>query len=100
MRSRYAAYALGLTDYILATTHPDGPHFQEDRAAWTADVDSFCKHTRFRGLKIVHRETAADRAWVTFHATLEQAGRDASFTEKSLFLKSGGRWTYHSGEPG
>ena len=24
MRSRFAAYALGRTDYILATTHPDG----------------------------------------------------------------------------
>ena len=31
MRSRYAAYALGMTRYIMETTDPDGPLHEADR---------------------------------------------------------------------
>ena len=37
-----------------------------------------------------------DVGWVTFCATLMQAGRDVSFTEKSRFERVNGRWPYHS----
>ena len=34
MRSRFAAYALGLVDHIVATTDPKGPQWQRHAASW------------------------------------------------------------------
>ena len=102
MRSRYAAYALGDSAYIMATTHPDGPHFVADTAAWTAQLDAFSAATRFKGLRIlecVGGEADDAEGWVTFRAELTQGGQDASFTERSRFEKVDGRWAYRSGEP-
>lgn len=93
MRSRYAAYAAGDADYILTTTDPTGPHFQTNRDAWRAEVQSFCAQTRFEGLDVL--DSGDD--WVSFRATLTQDGRDASFSERSTFRCVDGRWLYHSG---
>jgi len=100
MRSRFAAYSTGRADYILATTHPDGPHFEPDTDAWIASVRSFSAGTRFRGLSILDAsDVVDDRATVTFRAVLEQGGHNASFTERSTFFRGAdGRWRYHSGE--
>ena len=100
MRSRYAAYACAAVDYVLGTTHPEGPHFERERSAWRASVAEFCAQTSFLGLAILSVEPGAEEGWVTFRATLEQGGRDASFTERSRFLRVGGRWLYHSGVAG
>lgn len=99
MRSRYAAYARGLIDYVLDTTDPQGPQWQPERGAWVEQVRRFARHTRFEGLRILAHEPGESEAFVTFAATLEQAGRDASFAERSRFVKRDGRWLYHSGEP-
>lgn len=95
MRSRYTAYATGEADYVLATTHPDGPQWRSDRDAWLADVRDFVGRTEFLGLRVTAREEVGERAWVTFRATLRQLGRDASFEERSEFRKGpDGRWAY------
>ncbi len=99
MRSRYAAYALGEVDYILATTDPTGPQFRADTVAWAADVRSFSAGTRFEGLEVLSAETQGDLGWVSFRARLNQAGRDASFGERSTFVREGARWLYRCGEP-
>ena len=39
-----------------------------------------------------------DEAYVTFNATIECNGADASFSEKSRFIKQDGVWLYESGE--
>ena len=89
MRSRYAAYALGLADYILQTTHPQNPQiFTRDQ------ILSFCRITTFVGLDILSFEDGENIAYVTFTAHLQQEGKDASFTEKSLFEKVEGKWLY------
>ena len=103
MRSRYAAYALGRTDYIVATTDPGGPQWQGepggDTAPWEADIRRFCETTRFVGLRILEApEPVGDEGTVSFRAELEQGGRDASFAERSRFTRADGRWRYHSGE--
>jgi len=99
MRSRFAAYALGRADYIVATTHPDNVQFQPDTDAWLASIASFSAGTRFLGLRILEASAVeGTRATVTFHATLQQGGVDASFTEQSTFLRgTDGRWRYRSG---
>lgn len=96
MRSRYAAYALGDADYIMATTHPGGPHHQTDADAWRGDVRAFCKATRFTGLEILEAHDDV----VVFRAGLKQRGEDASFVERSTFARDDGRWKYLEGEPG
>jgi len=94
MRSRYSAYTFGLSDYIIDTTHPDHPQFLKDRDVWKRDIDRFSKITTFEKLEILDSSDAT----VTFRAHLTQGGKDASFTEKSLFEKVNGRWLYKSGE--
>lgn len=90
MRSRYSAYALGKSDYIMRTTHTESPHRQQDLEAWRASLDAFSRQTRFVGLTIL----ATGENTVTFHATLSQDGRDASFTEHSVFRLEAGQWRY------
>lgn len=97
MRSRYCAYALGLTDYILATTDPSGPHFEADTAAWRESVANFSARTRFLGLTVESASEEGDAGRVRFVAALERDGQDASFGETSLFSRVAGRWLYRSG---
>ena len=96
MRSRYAAYALGQVDYVLKTTHPDGPH--HGRYGQREQVEAFCRDTSFDGLTVLESSEQGDRGYVSFRAALTQRGADASFGEKSLFFRVDGRWLYHSGE--
>ena len=86
MRSRYCAYALGLSNYIIDTTHPS-------QNVNKAEVDSFCQNTRFEGLNILESTDTT----VTFKAILSQMGRNISFIEKSQFTKENGKWFYVSG---
>lgn len=95
MRSRYAAYALGLVDYIVATTDPAGPQWVADATAWRTSILTFSRGTRFEALELL--SASADH--VVFRAGLRQGGRDASFVEDSRFTRVNGRWCYHSGVP-
>ena len=100
MRSRYCAYALGLTDYIQRTTDPSGPHHRHDTEAWTAELQAFSTGTRFTGLDILEApEPDGDEGTVTFHAGLCRDGRDVGFAERSRFYRVDGHWLYHDGTP-
>ena len=95
MRSRYAAYAKGMVDYVIATTDPSGPIYQSDIGKWRAELESFCASTRFEDLVILaESEIQEDEATVTFRAVLSQKGTDGSFEERSLFRRKQGRWFY------
>ena len=93
MRSRYSAYALDLSDYIIKTTHPDGSPYRSDRAAWKRDIESFSQNTHFARLQIL----ATKEDMVTFHATLFANNQDISYTEISVFRQDNGYWKYYSG---
>jgi len=97
MRSRYSAYALGLVDYIMDTTHPRSPIRNPNRVIWRSELLQFCKETKFCGLEIIEFIDGDDTATVTFIARLEQGGQDVTFKEKSSFSKEGGRWFYKNG---
>jgi len=99
MRSRYSAYSLALIDYIITTTHPGGPQYQPDRAAWRRQLAVFSEETAFEGLEVLAREPGLIQSWVSFRATLRRGSQDISFAERSLFAVHEGRWLYHSGEP-
>lgn len=95
MRSRYAAYALGKVGYIVQTTHADSPLRPQNEPVWRKELQRFCRETQFVGLQIVATDQLDKQtATVTFRAILLQGGRDASFTEQSLFERVRGRWVY------
>lgn len=97
MRSRYAAYALGLADYIITTTHPKNPARKASLPLWRRELLAFSRGTKFKGLSILEFSDGESEAFVSFTAYLEQAGKDASFSERSRFLKEKGKWLYESG---
>jgi SEC-C motif-containing protein len=99
MRSRFTAYAIGEPNYIMDTTHPDGDGYQHDRAAWRKQLRAYMKGTQFLALHVTGRELSDDdeTGFVTFHALLAQGGQNASFIERSRFVKQGGRWLYIDG---
>ncbi|MBD3799709.1 YchJ family metal-binding protein [Sulfuricurvum sp.] len=93
MRSRYSAYALGIIEYIIATTHPNNPDASIALSDWQKAIDHFAKSTYFQGLKITEFADGEEEAFVTFEATLS----DGIMREKSRFLKVEGKWLYESG---
>lgn len=97
MRARYSAFAQGLAAFVRETTAPGGDAFEADAAAWQRSIEAFSAQTRFVGLEVLAVSEAGPEGQVEFRATLDQGGHDASFTERSRFVRVGGRWRYHSG---
>ena len=102
MPARYTAYASGDIDFLIDTTHPDGPLFRGDRAAWRAELAEYCKATRFVDLTVHSHEPEdeAGDAFVTFTARLEHDGIVTELHERSRFRRDGSRWKYVDGEVG
>lgn len=98
MKSRYSAYCLGLADYIIKTTHPKHPEFNEKLWEWREDILYFSKGTEFIDLEILAFESQKTVAYVTFTASLQQQGKNFSYTEKSLFEKLEDFWLYKDAE--
>lgn len=97
MRSRYAAYALGNSDYIIETTDPGSPLWNDDRQLWASEISEFSRSCEFLGVDVSEETTDGDHAFVTFRARLTRGKRDASFGERSQFVRRDGRWLYHDG---
>ncbi len=89
MRSRYAAYVLGLGDYLLATWHastrPQAIAPEEPGLRWL-------------GLTVkTHGAIDDEHATVEFVARSKLAGRAQRLHEVSRFVREGGRWFYVDG---
>jgi SEC-C motif domain protein len=98
MRSRYAAFALGLGASLvrtLAAHHPDRAH---DEAALALTLSRAKDVQRFLGLTILEAHADGDRGEVQFHARIFERGADQSFTERSRFAREDGAWRYAGGE--
>lgn len=102
MRSRYCAFALNLSEYIIKTTHKDNPDFRSDILSWQRDISEFSINTDFRNLEILNfidgEIDGNVESFVTFKATLFQNKQDISFVEKSRFLKEDSVWFYVDGK--
>jgi SEC-C motif-containing protein len=94
MKSRYSAYAVGDSAYIVKTTHKNNTQYMEDTKAWRESIDLFCKETEFQGLEILEFIDGEEEAFVTFKAKLSSG----EMVEKSRFLKVNGMWLYENGE--
>jgi SEC-C motif-containing protein len=86
MRSRYSAYVLDLTDYLLDTWHP---------RTRPAAIDPTPSGLRWLGLEVRgHRIEDVDHATVEFVARSKLAGRADRLHEVSRFERVDGRWFY------
>jgi SEC-C motif-containing protein len=84
MRSRYAAYAVGDTDYVWRTWHPRTRPEEvapQDGLTWT-------------GLTVL--DASPDE--VEFTATYERDGTAGVLHERSRFELRRGRWVYVDGD--
>jgi SEC-C motif-containing protein len=90
MRSRYAAYVLGLADYVLATWAPE---------TRPAQIDADPPGLRWLGLDVKHSARQdADHATVEFVARSKLGGRAHRLHELSRFERRDGRWLYVDGD--
>lgn len=93
MRSRYAAFAVGDADYLLATWHP---------STRPADLD-LDDDVTWRRLDVVATSAGGplDRTGVVefvAHYRSDETRERASLHEISSFVREGGRWYYLDGE--
>jgi SEC-C motif domain protein len=90
MRSRYSAFALELTDYLLATWHP----------AHRPPALELTPGLTWLGLTIKSvRATGEDTAEVHFVARSRRGGGPAQrHEERSRFRREAGRWYYLEGD--
>lgn len=89
MRSRYSAFVLRLSDYLLASWHPD------TRPADLALEDS----PPWASLQILGSEDNGNRGKVHFRALYRTADGWGYLEEHSDFIRENDRWYYHSGDP-
>lgn len=90
MRSRYSAYALNLTDYLLATWHA---------STRPATLQANEPGLKWLGLEVRrHHSVDADHAAVEFVARSKLAGRAHRLHETSRFKREGGHWFYVDGD--
>ena len=92
MRSRYTAYVIGRSDYLLATWTP---------ATRPRSLDLEAEKVRWVGLEI-HRCTAGlaadNEGEVAFTASFIAAGVLCRLHENSRFTKVAGKWQYVDGD--
>lgn len=94
MRSRYSAYVLQLTDYLLATWHP---------STRPAEIGADPSGLKWLGLEVRrHAVQDADHATVEFVARSKLGGRAHRLHETSRFVRepadAEGRWFYVDGD--
>jgi SEC-C motif domain protein len=91
MRSRYTAFALADAEYLLRTWHPR-------TRPGSLDLDD----RRWEGLQIVDRVDGTPddlMGIVGFVARWSADGRHGSLSERSAFVRRGGRWVYLAPTP-
>ena len=93
MRSRYSAYALAITSYIIKTTHRENIRFSKDLEEWKREILAFSFYY-FKKLEILEFIPGEREASVTFKAYIYKNGQNFCFLEKSLFEKFENRWLY------
>lgn len=96
MRSRYAAFEKGQTDYLAKTLTPKSleDFDQEETAKWAASAT-------WKKLDIVNTsagQEADEKGTVEFKAYFKLDGQQQIHHEISNFIKTDGRWYYVDGE--
>jgi len=97
MRSRFAAFALGLDAYLVKTLWSAHPDRAVSEPALLRQLAASREKRRFLDLSILHTSTEGDSGEVLFFARIFERGQDRSFAELSTFEREDGGWRYASG---
>ena len=97
MRSRYAAFALGLGHYLVATLALGHPDLLLENETLVRELSRAKERQRFLGLVILHSSESEREGEVLFYARIFERGADRSFAELSTFAREDGAWKYASG---
>lgn len=90
MRSRYAAFVLGLQDYLLATWHPSTRPLQ---------IPPADPALRWLGLEVRrHINNGKNLAQIEFVARSKVGSQAQRLHELSRFAREDGRWYYVDGD--
>ncbi|GLY67981.1 YchJ family protein [Amycolatopsis taiwanensis] len=87
MRSRFSAFAVGDTAYLLATWHPS-------TRPKSLDLDLTQRWTRLDVLATTGGTPFHDSGIVEFRAHYRHKGRSGSMHELSTFTREDGQWRY------
>lgn len=97
MRSRYSAYVLGHSLYLLKTVHP----FQVHPETINTAVEATLREIKWTGLDILKTDQGMDpdsQGMVEYIASYTLKGEPFTLHEKSQFIKMEGEWKYTTGE--
>jgi len=91
MRSRYSAYALGLIDYLVATTLPAQQKLLDQNG-----IRAWSTQSTWLGLDVQNFEELSDKihATVTFVAKWKDAQSEHQHLEQSSFVKIKDHWYF------
>src|SRR5712672_1009609 len=93
MRARYAAFATGAIDFIVASTHSRTRSEIEIQ-----DIRDWSQNSIWHGLQIIETKLINDNeAHVSFEAQFTQAGKHQNHREKALFERESGKWRFVTG---
>jgi SEC-C motif-containing protein len=98
MRSRFAAFAIGLGDYLVRTLADEHADRDLPAGALARELGSAHRRQRFQDLTIVFAEEREIEGEVLFIARVFERGADRSFAELSRFVREEAGWRYASGE--
>lgn len=107
VRARYSAYAKRVVDFIIASTHPLNPSFEQDMEHWKKTMEQDCfdnfELTKCDILEESYQGQGSDgTATVRFiaHMIQRDTQQRSAFMETSTFERdaSTGAWLYRNGD--
>ncbi len=96
MRSRYSAFVLQEIDYIIQTCHPE-TRDQTNRQ----EIAEWSRNSQWEGFHLIDTEGGQEgdaEGQVEFVARYFNQGKAQAHHERARFIKSEGRWYFHSGK--
>lgn len=92
MRSRYSAFVVGDSSYLIKTLHPDKRQSDDDSL-----LRQTIEHTNWLGLKIIAHKSSGNNSTVEFVA-FYQDDPIGQLHERSHFITHNDQWFYVDGE--
>jgi len=97
MRSRYAAFALGLGEYLIRTLTAGHEDLALPREELVRALSRAKDRQKFLDLCIMFASAEGERGEVLFYARVFERGKDSSFAELSTFTREAETWRYQTG---
>lgn len=99
MRSRYTAFSLLETEYLIQTLAPEKIIQSGGQDQLRRELLSTMGQTKWLGLKVVaEKMDDTDNGTVQFIAYYDQGPKFGQLHERSRFVRQDGRWVYVDGE--